>query len=66
MHYLLRIIQQCCFSDQETVEENVSIQIHDRTETRGLAQHSGCSDHDCTHDLDTRQIFPLQRAKQQT
>lgn len=56
---LIVIIQQCCFSDQKTVEENFSIQIHDRTETRGLAQHSGCSNHDSIYDLDTRQIFPL-------
>lgn len=56
---IIIIIEQCYFSDQETVEENFSLQIHDRTETRGLAQHSGRSDHDCIHDLDTRQIFPL-------
>jgi len=31
-----------------------------------LAKHSGCFDRDCVHDLDTGQIFALQRAEQQT
>lgn len=29
-----------------------------------MAQHSGCPDRDCIHDLDTGQVLTVQRAEQ--
>lgn len=53
-------------SDEKTRAQGVAFQIHDRAQTGSVAQHSWRLDFDRYHDMAARQVFAVQREKQQT